>query len=51
MQAPYDISWNGKHYLKGKIIDNDQLIAALGGNQSNEQEPKPAAKVKPSPRD
>jgi hypothetical protein len=43
MQAPYEITWNGKHYAKGETIDNPQLIAALGGDQSGE---KPAAKPK-----
>jgi hypothetical protein len=45
MKSPYDISWNGKQYPKGSDIDNAELIAALGGDQSEEKpEDKPKAK-------
>lgn len=45
MKAPYDIIWNGKPYPKDSDIDNAELIAALGGDQSEEKpKAKPPAK-------
>jgi hypothetical protein len=50
MKSPYDIIWNGKQYPKDSDIDNAELIAALGGNQS-EEKPEEKSKAKPPSKD